>query len=185
LYRWSTQDAYTVDGLPYVGRIADDQDLFVATGFAAWGMSNGSAAGLAIAKEITDQPQPWAYTFRLDRRDLLTSATYFVRENVNVAVQELGGAHHGTSRSPGELAAGEAAVVDIDGDDVAAYRDPAGVLHAVSATCTHMGCKVSWNPSEASWDCPCHGSRFTPEGAVLHGPALKALAPVSLESGAS
>ena len=68
-----------------------------------------------------------------------------------------------------------------DGEHVAVSRDAEGVLHAVSATCTHMGCLVSWNHAESTWDCPCHGSRFTPEGRVLHGPAVEELAKVEVE----
>jgi glycine/D-amino acid oxidase-like deaminating enzyme/nitrite reductase/ring-hydroxylating ferredoxin subunit len=181
LYRWSTQDAYSVDGLPYVGRIAGDQDLFVATGFAAWGMTNGTAAALAIANEIQGERPEWAELFALDRGTVRASAMDFVRENVNIAVQEVAGARRGTDASLANLGPGEAAVVDVDGDAVAAYRDPSGALHTASATCTHMGCKVSWNSAEASWDCPCHGSRFAPDGTVLHGPALRALEPVSTE----
>jgi glycine/D-amino acid oxidase-like deaminating enzyme/nitrite reductase/ring-hydroxylating ferredoxin subunit len=181
LYRWSTQDAYSVDGLPFVGRIADDQDLFVATGFAAWGMTNGTAAALAIAKEIQGKRPEWAELLTLNRGTVRASATDFVRENVNIAVQEVAGALRGSDASITDLRPGEAAVVEFDGNAVAAYRDASGALHAVSAICTHMGCKVSWNPAEASWDCPCHGSRFTPDGAVLHGPALRALGPASIE----
>jgi glycine/D-amino acid oxidase-like deaminating enzyme/nitrite reductase/ring-hydroxylating ferredoxin subunit len=181
LYRWSTQDAYSVDGLPFVGRTADDQDLFVATGFAAWGMTNGTAAALAIAGQIQGSAPEWADVFALDRRTLRASAKDFVRENVNIAVQEVAGALRGTDGSLANLHPGDAAVVHVDGSPVAAYRDPSGTLYSVSATCTHMGCTVSWNPAEASWDCPCHGSRFAPDGGVLHGPALRALEPVSTE----
>jgi glycine/D-amino acid oxidase-like deaminating enzyme/nitrite reductase/ring-hydroxylating ferredoxin subunit len=181
LYRWSTQDAYSVDGLPFVGRTAEDQNLFVATGFAAWGMTNGTAAALAIANEIQGSPPEWADLFALDRRTLRASSTDFVRENVNITVQEVAGALRGKDGSPADLRPGDAAVVEVDGSTVAAYRDPSGTLHSVSGTCTHMGCTVSWNPAEASWDCPCHGSRFAPDGGVLHGPALRALEPVSTE----
>jgi len=66
------------------------------------------------------------------------------------------------------------------GKDVAAYRDDAGALHAVSAVCTHLGCLVSFNPAERSWDCPCHGSRFATDGSVLEGPAVDDLAPETL-----
>ena len=181
LYRWSTQDAYSVDGLPYVGRIADGQDLFVATGFAAWGMSNGTAAALAIANELRGTSLEWSHLFALDRGTMRASAADFLRENVNIAVQEVASALRSSDASLADLRSGEAAVVDVDGSAVAAYRDPSGALHAVSAICTHMGCKVSWNPAEASWDCPCHGSRFAPDGSVLHGPALRGLEPTSTE----
>lgn len=73
--------------------------------------------------------------------------------------------------SPADLESGEAAILEVDGEETAAYRDEQGVLHAVSSVCTHMKCTVAWNEGERSWDCPCHGSRFTPDGDVLHGPA--------------
>jgi glycine/D-amino acid oxidase-like deaminating enzyme/nitrite reductase/ring-hydroxylating ferredoxin subunit len=183
IYRWSTQDAYSVDGLPFVGRIGDGQDIFVATGFAAWGMTNGTAAAMTIANELQGDGVEWSDLFALDRGTMRASATEFLRENVNVAVQEVAGALRGSDASLADLRPGEAAVVDADGKAIAAYRDPSGALHSVSAICTHMGCKVSWNPAEASWDCPCHGSRFTPGGAVLHGPALRGLEPLSSEEG--
>jgi hypothetical protein len=47
------------------------------------------------------------------------------------------------------------------------------LLHRNAPTCTHMGCKLLWNNAEDSWDCPCHGSRFDPEGRVLQGPATR------------
>jgi Rieske Fe-S protein len=68
-------------------------------------------------------------------------------------------------------------VVRVDGGDVAAYRDRAGVLHTVSAVCTHLRCNVRWNAGETSWDCPCHGSRFGIDGEVLEGPAVRPLPP--------
>jgi Rieske Fe-S protein len=49
---------------------------------------------------------------------------------------------------------GEGKVVGRPGDQSAVYRDPEGNVHAVSARCTHLGCIVSWNPAETSWDCP-------------------------------
>jgi Rieske Fe-S protein len=57
------------------------------------------------------------------------------------------------------------------------YRDAQGVLHECSAVCTHLGCVVQWNAGEKSWDCPCHGSRFGIDGAILNGPARQPLAP--------
>lgn len=181
LYRWSTQDAFSVDGLPFVGRVSEKQNIFVATGFAGWGMTNGSAAALAIANQIGGAAPPWDQILGLQRRHVRAAVSEFLRENTNVAVQQVAGALRGSGGSPADLEPGRAAVLEVDGSDVAAYRDPSGVLHCVSATCTHMGCKVSWNASESSWDCPCHGSRFTPDGAVLHGPALQTLEPVPLE----
>jgi 3-phenylpropionate/trans-cinnamate dioxygenase ferredoxin reductase component len=80
-----------------------------------------------------------------------------------------------------ELAAGEAKVISVDGDKIAAYRDESGELHAVSAVCTHMRCLVDWNAAEQTWDCPCHGSRFAHDGHVLEGPAKRDLELKQLE----
>jgi Rieske Fe-S protein len=80
-------------------------------------------------------------------------------------------------REPGEVALGGAAVFNVDGKEVAVHRAYDGTLHSVSAVCTHLGCIVSWNDAEHSWDCPCHGSRFAPDGTVLQGPAAEPLEP--------
>jgi Rieske Fe-S protein len=79
------------------------------------------------------------------------------------------------ARSIEDLQPGEADIVRLAGETAAAYRDDNGVLVAVSPTCTHLGCQVNWNRAERSWDCPCHGSRFTPAGEVLQGPAVHRL----------
>ena len=70
---------------------------------------------------------------------------------------------------------GEGKTVRVGGQRLAVYRDPGGVLHAVSSICTHLGCVVKFNDGEKSWDCPCHGSRFDVDGAVLDGPATRPL----------
>jgi nitrite reductase/ring-hydroxylating ferredoxin subunit len=87
------------------------------------------------------------------------------------------------SQAIADLAPGSGRVVVVDGEKRAVSRDDAGVLHAVSPICTHLGCDVRWNGAERSWDCPCHGSRFAPDGAVLNGPAIAGLAPKPLPSG--
>jgi Rieske Fe-S protein len=90
--------------------------------------------------------------------------------------------HKADERSPSSIRPDEAAIVRLDGQAVAAYRDAEGVLHSVSARCTHMGCLVHWNSAERSWDCPCHGSRFDVDGNVLHGPAVHGLKPTGVKS---
>jgi nucleotide-binding universal stress UspA family protein/nitrite reductase/ring-hydroxylating ferredoxin subunit len=79
-----------------------------------------------------------------------------------------------------EIGKGEGGIVATGDHKVAVYRDEKGVVHAVSAKCTHMGCTVKWNPSQKTWDCPCHGSRYTPFGQVVNGPAAKPLEPTDL-----
>jgi glycine/D-amino acid oxidase-like deaminating enzyme len=177
LYRWSTQDNYSVDGLPFVGEVEGSPGLYVATGFAAWGMSNGTMAGMTLADAVGRRRSPWADTFALARRPLRASAARFLRENANVAAQLL---RRSDAGGVADVEPDGGAVVSVDGRKVAVSRGPEGDLRAVSAACTHMGCTVSWNGAEGTWDCPCHGSRFAPDGSVLHGPALRPLEPVEL-----
>jgi glycine/D-amino acid oxidase-like deaminating enzyme/nitrite reductase/ring-hydroxylating ferredoxin subunit len=176
-YRWSTQDYSPVDGVPYVGRVRRrEEHVYVATGFKKWGMTNGTAAGLILADLILGRPNPWAQLFDAKRLKPLASAPKFVHENLSVARHFFGDRlNRGDDAGVDSLAPGEGRLVALGGRKTAAYRDEAGTLHALSPVCTHMGCHVNWNPAERSWDCPCHGSRFSGEGTVIQGPATKDL----------
>lgn len=184
-YRWSAHDYVPVDGLPYIGTLPfGDGRVWVATGFNKWGLTNGTVAATIIADGIAGHPNLWASTFDANRLDLAASAKKFVAENLNVAERFVGDRiRHLSGKEVSELEPGEGAVVEARGERVGAYRDPEGKLHAVSLVCTHLGCHVTWNPAERSWDCPCHGSRFDVDGAVLHGPALRPLAHKTVDNG--
>lgn len=170
--RWSAQDYQPVDGLPYVGRQLPRSEVYVATGFRKWGMTNGTAAGTMIADAITGRDNPWLAAFDATRQRSALSSRDLYKENANVAKQFVGD-RLSTLKPPSAdtLAAGEGGIVSCAGNKVAAFRDDDGTLHAVSPVCTHLGCLVSFNTAERSWDCPCHGSRFTVDGAVIQGPA--------------
>ncbi|MGQ0520637.1 MAG: FAD-dependent oxidoreductase [Actinomycetota bacterium] len=180
--RWSAQDYVTVDKLPYVGRSPRMSRTFVATGFRKWGMTNGTAAAMVLADTISGHGNPWSELFDATRIGGASAVKKLVEDNVGVAKRLLGGAARRFETSSAEhLAPGEGGVVKIEGDAVGAYRDPEGTLHGVSLTCTHLGCTVRWNPAETSWDCPCHGSRFSALGAMLQGPAVHDLDVIEFE----
>lgn len=173
-YRWSTQDYITLDGVPYVGNLTSGHpDLYVATGFGKWGITNGTASAMIIRDLITQGDSPWKDVYTPSRFNV-ASAVNFVVTNADVAKHLVTG-----KLKPAEdlkdLPPGEARVIYADGDKVGAFRDDKGKLHLVDVTCTHMGCELSWNEAERSWDCPCHGSRFTYEGDIIEGPALSKL----------
>lgn len=176
-YRWSTQDCMPADGIPYVGRFSPtSRHLSVATGYKKWGMTNGTMAASILADAVVGRDNPWAGLFDANRFKPKAAATTLLKENVNVAAHFFGDRLASPdARSVAELAPGEGGIVASGGERVAAYRDPAGRVHAVSALCTHLYCRVKWNSAETSWDCPCHGSRFDVDGTVLEGPAVKAL----------
>jgi glycine/D-amino acid oxidase-like deaminating enzyme/nitrite reductase/ring-hydroxylating ferredoxin subunit len=175
--RWSGQVIETPDGLPYMGRMADHQ--YAATGFSGNGMTFGTLGGMVCADAILGRANPWADLFEPGRKALGRSLWDYAKENADypyyVARDRFAGVD---GRSLREVKRGTGKILDLDGQTVAAYRDDDGVVSVRSATCTHMGCRVAWNAAERTWDCPCHGSRFSPYGHVIAGPAEAPLPPV-------
>jgi len=176
-YRWSAQDAMTVDGMPYVGRLTPSNDrLWMATGFAKWGMTGGTAAALLLADLAQGRESPYAGLFDPYRLTVRASVPGLVRDGVRFGGYFLGDRIAQRSADGiDDLRPGEGAIVRLGGETVAAYRGEDGAVVAVSPVCTHLGCRVRFNTAERSWDCPCHGSRFAPDGSVLQGPAVHRL----------
>ncbi len=175
-YRWINEDYEAMDKAPYIGWSSKKEDGYlVATGFAAWGISNGTAAAMIISDLATGKENKWIEMFDAARVKPVAGAKEFVKENAGVAAHLVGGYLSRKPKSYDELKPGDAAIMKIDGDNVAAFRDEKGKVHAVSAVCTHMGCLVGWNATDRSWDCPCHGSRFELSGEILAGPATQPL----------
>ncbi|HEX9063113.1 MAG TPA: FAD-dependent oxidoreductase [Clostridia bacterium] len=174
-YRWSTQDCMTLDGLPYVGRFTPDTpNMYIATGYGKWGMTNSMASAMILEDLIVKGESPWQDVYNPSRHTILASAKNFVVENFNVAQKLIEGKTRPIPEDI-DIKPGEGKVINVDGERAGAYRDEKGTLHVVDTTCTHMGCELSWNSAEKSWDCPCHGSRFSYEGEVIEGPALRPL----------
>jgi Rieske Fe-S protein len=140
-------------------------------------MSNGSAAGVMLADRIAGRRKPFADFFDTNRLNPRQSVKDLVKENANVVKRFVGDRLRTETRSVADLAPGEAAILVVGTERVAVHRDEAGVVHAVSPVCTHLGCTVTWNTAELTWDCPCHGSRFNCDGEVIQGPAVKDLEP--------
>ncbi|MGE0592342.1 MAG: FAD-dependent oxidoreductase [Vicinamibacterales bacterium] len=176
-HRWSGQVVETPDGLPYIGRSADHQ--YTATGYAGNGLTFGTLAGLMIADAVLERSNPWRELFDPDRKVLARGVWDYVKENADYPYYKIRDRFAGPeARSLRAVPRGQGRLLDRDGATVAAYRDAEGVVTLRSAACTHMGCVVAWNAAEQTWDCPCHGSRFTPSGEVIGGPAQSPLPPV-------
>lgn len=179
-YRWSGEVMEPADGPAYLGRNpADDKNVFIITGDSGNGMTHTTLGGMIVTDLIMGRSNPWA-TFYDPARKVKHGLGDFVKEQADTLSYYGDWAKGGTVESVQEIPAGEGGVVQHGMHKMAVYRDDTGGLHAVSAVCTHLGCVVHWNSAEKSWDCPCHGSRFSTEGQVLHGPAPTALAPVQL-----
>ena len=177
-HRWSGQVIETPDGLPYIGRMADHQ--LAATGFAGNGLTFGTVAAMLMSDAISSRTNPWADLFDPGRKAIGRGLWDYVKENADYPYYMIRDRFAGPQgRSLRAVKRGEGRIIEQQGKKVAAYRSESGDLTVRSATCTHMGCIVAWNEAERTWDCPCHGSRFSPRGDVISGPAESPLSEVS------
>lgn len=175
---WSGMVMEPVDILPFSGRAHGKQRIFVHTGDSGEGLTN-ALVGAAVIRDLIAGGAPDEATFAPNRVTLRAAGE--LASNVGHAAANF--AEYltpGGANSVDALKPGEAALVRHGLKKVAAFRDEDGRLHLRSATCTHLGCIVHWNGLERVWDCPCHGSQFTPDGEVLSGPATEPLAAVEL-----
>ncbi|MFL5330091.1 MAG: FAD-dependent oxidoreductase [Gemmataceae bacterium] len=179
-FRWSGQVMETVDGVAFIGRNPmDSENVFIATGDSGMGMTHGTIAGILLTDLIVGRENHWESLYS-PRRKSLRSIGEFTKENLNVAKQYGDWLTGGDVSSDAEIGRNSGGVIRRGLHKVAVYRDEAGTLHEFSATCPHLGCIVQWNPSEKSWDCPCHGSRFDSCGKVVNGPANRNLTPLAV-----
>ncbi|MDG5804701.1 FAD-dependent oxidoreductase [Streptomyces ossamyceticus] len=177
-HRWATQDNDSTDSVPLVGPFhPGSRHTWVATGFGGWGMSTGVMAGRLLTDLIDGRQTPWSGLYE-PRRVLsaVREAPSFLKHQARVARHFVGDRLSPASDTSFDaIAPGDGAIVRVGGHHCAVHRDDDGVLHTVSARCTHLGCLVAFNRAERAWECPCHGSRFDPDGRVLQGPATKPL----------
>lgn len=181
-YRWTNEDYQSVDGLPYVGRLSKDHErVLVATGFGGWGITTGVAAAAVLADHVAGVTTSASRLFDSTRVTPRQSAREFIGAGLGVARTWLQDRLSSTPQLDLDaLNLGEGRVFEVGDQKVAVSRDSLGTLHAVSAECSHLGCVLGWNSGMSTWDCPCHGSIFTADGVVVHGPAVKDLEQVPL-----
>lgn len=175
-YRWGGQHYKSADSIPFIGKSDLGDGLYYATGLATDGLTYGTLAGMIIADQIAGTKNPWSEVYDPKRFTPAASAKEFIKENADVALQYFKDLPFKfDAKELDEVGKGEGKVLSVHGKRCAAYRDDNNELHVVSAICPHMMCVVHWNKGEKSWDCPCHGSRFTFDGRVIEGPAISDL----------
>ena len=176
-YQWSGQIIEPVDGLAFIGKNPDSDNLYMATGFSGNGMTYGTMAGILIHDLIQGVANPWEEIYQPSRKTLKT-AGQFLDENLNaVSCMVKDWVKPCVVKSEDKIPRGEGAIMQDGLNKVAVYRDEQGDIQKFSAKCPHLGCVVQWNGGEKTWDCPCHGSRFTAQGKVINGPAASDLTP--------
>ncbi|MGZ8998023.1 MAG: FAD-dependent oxidoreductase [Allosphingosinicella sp.] len=176
-YSWSGQVLEPIDFMPFSGRNPGSERIYIHTGDSGQGITNGVAGSLAISSMILGRDCDFAAILDPGRKSATSTASVmeFVRGQAGAAKNLAEHLGPGEISSVDELGPEEGAIIRRGLAKVAAYRAADGTVIERSANCTHLGCIVHWNGFERCWDCPCHGSQFAPDGAVLNGPAVKPL----------
>ena len=171
-HTWGGQQYRPADGLPYIGK--HGERTYFLTGFATEGLVYGTLGAQIVSSIISGEKNEWQDVYKLSRFNPIKSFKEFFSENVNVIGEYLKDVPW-TAAAVKDIRSGEGKVIELHGEKLAVYRDEKGIDHVCSAVCTHMKCIVNWNQVEKTWDCPCHGSRFTYNGHVIEGPAISPL----------
>lgn len=174
VFTWSGQVMEPIDGLAFIGRNPGSENIYIVTGDSGHGLTHGTIAGMLISDLIVGKTNNWMDLYNPSRKNI-RALGQFLKESCNVAMQFAQHFQKGDVDSADDIKSGSGAIVKKGLKKLAVYKDEQGRVNTCSALCPHLGCVVAWNGSEKTWDCPCHGSRFTATGKVLNGPATQDL----------
>ena len=157
-YIWSNHDLITMDYMPLIGKVEDN--MYLATGYNTWGLTNGSLAGKIISDIILNNKNEYIDLFNPKRplnlsslKNILSNIGY----NIKAYLKEKKNIKHKYQNN----------------QKVAIYTDDQGIKHKVKSRCPHLKCELTFNKKDNTWDCPCHGSRFDINGKCILGPSTK------------
>ena len=175
-YRWNTQDCISLDKIPYIGEFSKWMpNVYVATGYKKWGMTTSNVAANILVDKIIEKENPYQEVFRSTRLEPiknyqeLTNMTKEVTQSFLIEKLKKPDTYVKNMRKE------EGKIIEINGQKVGAYCDMEGRFHFVKPICTHLGCELTWNNLDKTWDCPCHGSRFDYDGKSIYDPSIKNL----------
>jgi len=179
-YRWSGQVMEPVDSLGFMGKNPGDDNIYIISGDSGNGMTHTTIGAMIIRDSILGIKNKWEDLYNPARITFKTSGD-FIKEAANMASQYLDWISASDLENTADLPAGEGGLISIGLKKIAVYRDYNNTLKAFSAVCPHLGCIIQWNNTEKTFDCPCHGSRFTTDGTVINGPAASDLQPIGIK----
>ena len=176
LNKWCTEDCISLDKIPYIGNLSDSMpNAFVATGFKKWGLTTSNIASNLISDLILKKENPYKEIFLSKRFEPIKNReelTNMIKESVSSLVID-------KFKIPEEnlkdISNGEGKIIDYSSNKIGVYKDENGKIYAIKPICTHLGCLLEFNNIEKTWDCPCHGSRFSYDGTSIYSPAMKNL----------
>lgn len=176
--RWSAQDCFTLDDIPYVGRFSKNTpDWYVATGFRKWGMTGSMVAAKLLADKILKKENPYEELFSPQRKLVSQAQKNFFYDATYSGIHLSQRLIKSAKGEFEDLLPGHGGIVNYQGKKRGAYKTETGEVFLVEVKCPHLGCQLEWNAEEHTWDCPCHGSRFDYQGKLINNPAQN---PISL-----
>lgn len=176
VYRWCTEDCISLDKIPYIGEFSNLMpNVYVGTGYKKWGMTTSNVAANIITDKILGKQNPYEEVFTSTRMEPIKNhqevgnmlkevATSWTVEKLKIPEEKLQ-----------DIKKGEGGLIEFEDKKVGAYRDESGKVYLVKPVCSHLGCELTWNNLEKTWDCPCHGSRFNYKGKSIYDPSIKDL----------
>ena len=181
MFKWSTEDCVTLDKIPYIGKFSNLlPNMYVATGFKKWGMSTAHVAGKIISDLILKKESKYANIYTATRLEPIRN----IKEFGNILKESTNSLFFNKMKSANtmydDIKLGDGGVVDLNGKKVGIYKRDDGEVFAVKPYCGHLGCLVSWNNLEKTWDCPCHGSRYDYMGNIITEPTVNNLHRIDL-----
>lgn len=181
LFRWNTEDCVPLDKIPYIGEFSSLMpNVYVGTGYKKWGITSSNVAANIITDKILGRENKYEDVFNSKRLKPIKNyeeLTNMVKEvSSSLIINKL----KKVDERLENLKNDEGSIIEVDGQKVGIYKDKKGNIYAVKPYCTHLGCELSWNNLNKTWDCPCHGSRFNYEGKNLYDPAIKDLEKIDI-----
>ena len=176
LYQWNTKDCITLDKVPYIGEFSGFMpNVYVATGFNKWGMTHSNVSANIISDSILERSNLFTDIYNSKRlqpiknkeeikNEIKQIFKSFIENRIKIPKEDLS-----------KIKNDNGGILKIDGNTVGIYKNKNGEIFAINPTCTHLGCLLTWNNLDKTWDCPCHGSRFDYTGKNLYDPAFKDL----------
>ncbi len=176
LYKWNTQDSITLDKIPYIGEFSKImKNIYIGTGYKKWGMTTSNIAARIITDKILGKTNKYEDVFTATRLKPIKNRWELgemIKETTNsLIINKL--------KIPEEklkdVKIGEGKIIEFENEKIGVYKESEEKIYKIKPVCTHLGCELSWNNLNKTWDCPCHGSRFDYKGNQIYGPAIKDL----------
>lgn len=176
LYEWNTEDCITLDKIPYIGDFSNfSNNLFVATGFEKWGMTTSNISANIITDKINNKTNKYENIFKATRLEAIKNhqeLNNMIKQSIKSLVIDK---FKNYTDVIDNVKNNEGKIVMFGDVKVGIYKDPDGNVYAIKPFCTHLGCELTWNDLNKTWDCPCHGSRFEYTGKSIYSPSIKDL----------